>query len=169
MVGEIYKFFALFFVLLILLYEETSESSVLCNLVTSVGKNSFIYLAATTLFHNESRYIKEWVTFHHIIGFQEFLLYNHNSTDDFMSEIASFVSSGVVIVQDAISMFPNECDNLPNVPHRFSNCQKVCFLNAIQYYRDRARWIAVFDIDEFIFPSQLPETEKTTSITEILQ
>lgn len=144
----------------------TSERPVLRSRIQD-DKQLFIYLAASTLFRNEQMYIREWIEFHRLLGFDHFLLFNHNSTDNFQSEIQTYVSNGLVSVLDAIALYPQECDNLPNVEHRYAKCQKVCFAHAIRYYQGRSRWLAIFDVDEFLFPTFVPGI-KVPSIPAIL-
>jgi hypothetical protein len=131
-------------------------------------RKNTLYLVATTLFHNEGQYLKEWIEFHRRLGFDQFLLFNHESSDNYRNELQVYIESGVVIVLDAIDLFPSDCDNLPNVSNSMAQCQVVCFAYAIQHYKERARWLAVFDVDEFIFPSYMPGV-KIPSLSVILE
>ena len=47
-------------------------------------------------FKNEAPYLKEWIEFHLMVGFEKFFLYQNNSTDDYMSVLRPYIDSGVV-------------------------------------------------------------------------
>jgi len=56
--------------------------------------------AICAIFKNEAPYLREWVQFHRLQGFERFHLYNNESTDDWMPELWDLISSGVVTIHD---------------------------------------------------------------------
>jgi hypothetical protein len=107
------------------------------------------YLAGAAIIRNDGAYLAEWLEFHRNIGFEYFLLYDHNSTDNTRSALTSFVAEKFVQVFNANSMFPNEC---PVGNNRQETCHTSCIQHAIEILRTVARWLAVFDVSEFFFP-----------------
>jgi hypothetical protein len=100
-----------------------------------LGTRPPIGLAVCAIFRDEARYLAEWVTFHRIQGVERFYLYDNRSTDDWRSELAPEIASGVVVVAD----WPQE----PGQMSAYDDC--------IERHRTDARWIAMIDIDEFLF------------------
>lgn len=125
--------------------------------ITSLLPNASLplpYLAASTMFMNESLYLKEWLDFHIRMGIDNFRLYNHGSLDDYRSVLKPYIASKIVDLNDAIEMFPDVCshDRLEK-KNKQRKCQVRAFNDAIGHFaKRRARWLAVFDVDEFIYP-----------------
>ena len=103
-------------------------------LAQDVGK--VFQLAACLIFKNEAGYLKEWLDFHRLVGFEKFFLYNNNSNDNFRDVLAPYIASGVVSLFD-----------LP-IPQP---AQMVAYDACLKTYRNSARWIAFIDIDEFLY------------------
>ncbi len=92
-------------------------------------------LAACAIFRNEAPFLKEWIEFHAGAGFTHFYLYNNFSTDDFREVLEPFIQRGLVTLVD----WP--------VPAGQVAAYRHCIR---RHWRD-ARWIAFFDLDEFLF------------------
>jgi hypothetical protein len=75
------------------------------------------------------------VTFHRLQGVERFWLYDNLSTDDWQSELAPELASGVVTVQ----------------PWSHKRPQETAYTDCLQRHRGGARWLAFIDIDEFLF------------------
>ena len=95
------------------------------------------YLAACAIYRDEGPYLAEWIEFHRIVGFERFYLYDNRSEDDHLEVLAPYIDEGLVVVHDW---------NVPYVPG-----QTEAYEHAMRTYVDEARWIACFDIDEFLF------------------
>ncbi len=109
-----------------------------------VGTRPPIRLAACAIFRDEARYLAEWVTFHRIQGVERFYLYDNLSTDDWRSELAPEIESGVV----EVAPWPQE----PGQLSAYDDC--------VERHRADVRWIAMIDIDEFLFsPTGTPLPE----------
>lgn len=94
-------------------------------------------VAICAIFRDEAPYLGEWVAFHRLMGVTEFYLYNHGSSDAWRRELEPHMSEGVVTVREW------------TVPRPYS--QRAAYLHCVKTVRDRVRWLACIDIDEFLF------------------
>jgi hypothetical protein len=102
------------------------------------------YLAIAAIYRDEAPYLREWIEFHRLVGVERFFLYNNESTDDHMAVLEPYTSEGIVVWED-----------FPGFP-----VQLQCYQRCIETHRHDARWIAVIDIDEFLFsPTWRPVPE----------
>jgi hypothetical protein len=95
-------------------------------------------LVIGAIFRNEARYLDEWLTFHHGVGVDHFFLYNNHSTDEFREVLEPWLQRGLVTLTD----WPGK------------GAQVSAYGDCIQRFRNRARWIAFIDMDEFLFSPQ---------------
>jgi hypothetical protein len=94
------------------------------------------YLAACALFHNEARYLREWIEFHRVVGVERFFLYDNASTDEFRDVLAPYLDEQLVTLHGWPGQAPD---------------QREVFDDCLRRHRDDARWIAFIDVDEFLF------------------
>ena len=89
---------------------------------------------------DEGPYIREWVEFHRNVGFHNILVYDNGSTDNTLDKLADLATDG------GLTVVP--------WPHfdRHRNTQTLAYHHAVAYLADRSKWIALLDIDEFLFP-----------------
>lgn len=107
------------------------------------------YLAASAIYRDEAPYLAEWIEFHRLVGFERFYLYDNRSEDNHLEVLAPYVDEGLVVLHDW---------DVPYVPG-----QKQAYAHSLATYGDEARWIAFFDIDEFLFsPTHRPVSEVLT-------
>jgi hypothetical protein len=92
-------------------------------------------LAVCAVYRDEAPYLREWVAFHKLMGVERFFLYDNGSTDDHRDALAPYLGDGTVVLHDW-PVFPG---------------QLQAYDHALVEHRDDARWIAFFDIDEFLF------------------
>lgn len=85
---------------------------------------------------NEGRYLPEWIAYHRLIGFDQILVYSHESEDDSEQILAGFSDHGVSYVPWS-------------VPPR-TKPQWLAYADGLERLRGSADWIAFIDIDEFI-------------------
>lgn len=100
-------------------------------------------LAICAIFKNESRYLREWIEYHQLIGVEHFYLYNNDSEDD-IKFLNRYVDDGIV----TLNQISGTAMQMPAYNH------------FLQTYRDEVEWCAVIDLDEFIIPTEkatLPE------------
>ncbi len=100
-----------------------------------LGTRPPVELAVCAIFRNEARYLAEWVAFHRTQGVERFYLYDNRSSDDWRSELAPEIASGIV----EVTHWPPHPGQLP----AYDDC--------LERHRGDARWIAMIDIDEFLF------------------
>jgi hypothetical protein len=104
------------------------------------------YLCACAIYRDEAPYLAEWIEFHRLVGFERFYLYDNRSEDEHLEVLRPYIEEGLVVVHDW---------DMSYVPG-----QTRAYEHAVSTYRDEARWIAVFDIDEFLFsPTHRPVAE----------
>jgi hypothetical protein len=95
-------------------------------------------LAVCAIFREEAPFLDEWLTFHAGIGVTHFYLYNNLSTDNFREVLRPWQAAGFVTLIE----WPAE------------PCQIPAYQDCVRRFKHHARWIAFFDIDEFLFSPQ---------------
>lgn len=99
-----------------------------------------VELAVGAIFRNEAIHLDEWLTFHQNVGVGHFYLYNNFSEDHYQHVLQPWVASGTVTLYD-----------WPVKVGQFSAYRHCCRIHG-----DDCRWLALIDIDEFLFcPSGL--------------
>lgn len=123
-------------------------------LLNTVECKSYRYeLSACAIFQDEADYLKEWIEFHKLVGVQHFYLYDNESTDHFQEVLSPYIESGEV----ELFYYPGgkQGDWTPTQLNAYNHCLKHC--------KGKTRWLAVIDIDEFLFPV------KTNSLVAFLK
>lgn len=95
-------------------------------------------LAATAIFQNEAPFLKEWIEFHRMLGVQKFYLYNNCSQDDYMAILKPYIKAGIVELEEAY------------IQADFNGTQVDCYNRTLIKTREKVKWLAVIDIDEYI-------------------
>jgi hypothetical protein len=109
------------------------------------------YLSVFAIYHNEARYLREWIEFHKLVGFERFYLYNNFSTDHHREVLAPYIDDGTVIHHE----WPVE------------PAQMAGYRDILERHGDETRWLGFFDIDEFLFsPAGEPVAEVLRSFEE---
>lgn len=115
------------------------------------GNGQDKYLSAVAIVKNEGDYLEEWLHFHMIVGFDHFYIYDNGSSDHTLSVLLPYEQAGLVTV----------------VPWRafsvWANTQSLAYAHAVSNFGSESRWMAFFDADEFMFPTD------AASLVEILQ
>jgi len=131
--------------------------AMLCCNVWTAEPGSYRYpLAIGAIFQNEEPYLKEWIEFHKLVGVEHFYLYNNCSTDGYRDVLQPYIESGDVDLID----WPLQAMSWNEWIHEI---QPAAYMNCIKYARDKVKWLALIDIDEFLTPIS------ETSIPEILE
>jgi hypothetical protein len=97
-----------------------------------------VELAVAAIMKNEAAYLKEWIEYHRLAGVEKFYLYDNESGDDTKKILEPYIKSGIV-----------EYFYFPGIG--VSN-QIRCYNDAVRRVRNRVKWLAVIDVDEFIVP-----------------
>jgi hypothetical protein len=95
-------------------------------------------LAIGAIFKDEAHYLDEWLAFHHGVGVEHFYLYNNESSDNYLAVLSPWIDRNVVTLID----WPGALQ------------QKSAYNNCLHRFQMEARWIAIIDIDEFLFSPQ---------------
>ena len=111
------------------------------------------YLNAVAIIKNEAPYLREWIEYHRILGIEKFYIYDDASTDKPFDVLAKYIDAGIVIYE---KVYRNPKKNLTDV-------QRKIYTKAVRRYKNKTRWLAIFDIDEFFVPL------KHNSIVEFLK
>lgn len=99
------------------------------------------YLSICAMFRDEAPYLEEWLAFHLDRGVEHFFLYDHGSSDGAAETLKAFVERGQITV--------HRWDIAEKIA-----AQKAAYDHCLSHYRDRSRWIAFIDLDEFLFSPQ---------------
>ena len=91
-----------------------------------------------SIFKNEGPYLKEFIEYHLLVGFEHFYFYNNNSEDNYKEVLQEYVEKGVVTLIE-----------WPVVPG-----QQAMYENWYATYRHETQWVAFLDLDEFICPTR---------------
>ena len=102
------------------------------------------YLSICAIFRDEARFLREWIEFHILLGVEHFYLLNNLSSDDYQSVLDPYMKKGIVdlyqwnyTVQDCGDWFA---------------LQDASYNKIIKEYGHETKWLAIIDIDEFLFP-----------------
>lgn len=93
-------------------------------------------LAITAIVKNEVAYIKEWIEFHKLVGVEKFFIYDNESSDNLYEILQPYIKSGEVIYK----LFPGKC------------AQCSAYQDSVKTNRNKVKYMAFIDIDEFITP-----------------
>lgn len=96
-------------------------------------------LAVCCIVRNEAPYLMEWLAHHRVVGVQHFLVFDNDSTDGTSALLDVLQAAGVV---ERVP-WPNQ----EGVAPQFS-----AYEEGLRRLRDRAKWIAYIDLDEFLLP-----------------
>ncbi len=109
-------------------------------------ENRYSYeVAACLMFYNEAYYLKEWLEYHKLIGIEHFYLFDNGSTDHFMEILEPYIRSGEV----ELYHYPQRGENQQE--HNHIQCN-IIYTRALELARGKAKWLAIIDADEFIYP-----------------
>lgn len=109
------------------------------------------FLSVCTVFKNEAPYLKEWIEYHKLLGVQHFRLYNDGSTDNYLDVLSPYIASGDVNLIE----WKKEPGN--GVYAWINTIQTPAFFDSITQLRDKTKWLAIIDVDEFILPTAHPD------------
>jgi hypothetical protein len=107
-------------------------------------------LSVCAVFRNETKYLKEWIEYHSLVGVDHFYLYNNNSTDRFSELLKPYVMKKMVTVihwPDCLGNLPEEKMFIWTLSTQIS-----AYENAIQFRSKETKWLVFLDIDEFLTP-----------------
>jgi hypothetical protein len=98
------------------------------------------YLSVVATIKNEGRYLHEWIEFQRLMGVEQVYLYDNGSTDNTSKVVATYAAEGFVSL---IPWMNFDVD---------ANVQFQCYAHALCNFGPLFRWMALIDLDEFLFP-----------------
>ncbi len=101
------------------------------------------YLSLVAVFQNEARFLREWIEFYRMMGVEHFYLYNHLSTDDYMSILEPYIKEGVVDIDHILE--------IPNNTAHWDRIQCKMYTELSTRVANVTEWLLVVDTDEFLF------------------
>jgi len=104
------------------------------------------YLSMCAIFKNEAQYLKEWIEFHQLAGVEHFYLLNNRSTDDYQKVLEPYVKRGIV----NLYQWNYTLEDFKN----WAQMQRTAYNKIIQKHKFDTTWLAIIDIDEFLFPTK---------------
>jgi hypothetical protein len=117
-------------------------------------------ISIVSVFRDESKYLKEWIEFHLLIGVSHFHLVNNNSIDNYLEILNPY------IINNIVTLYHIDVDILNNPPSRRNEqilvSEWVKKLNLIVSNLNDD-WVIHVSTDEFIYPT----TNET--LTKILE
>ena len=99
-----------------------------------------------TLLKNEGRHVKEWISFHSLLGVDLFVIYDDNSIDDLLNEVREF-QGRVIVIPWGLSSSGKDLDI-----HVQAERQVTAVQHCVSTYGSLPQWLIFCDVDEFIFP-----------------
>lgn len=106
------------------------------------GRKKDFYLAVAVIMKDEGPYLEEWIEFHRLVGFEHFILYDNDSTDDTVEILQKYIKSNIV----TLIPWPNFCTT--------HSIQMLAYSHALSLMAGRTRWLCFIDLDEFLFPTE---------------
>ncbi len=102
-------------------------------------------LGITTIVKNEALYIREWILFHFMQGVTEFFIYENDSTDG---------------LEEAVRRYPLNEISVKVIPWSGKCRQLEAYDHSIANHRKLVDWMAVIDVDEFLYSTEYPKVTK---------
>lgn len=108
-------------------------------------------LSVCALFTNESKYLKEWIEYHRLIGVDHFYLYDNNSKDRFRSILNPYIKKEIVTLISWPDYFPKRKEEIE--PLWSLSTMAAAYEHAIHYQCvEETNWLAILNINEFLVP-----------------
>lgn len=109
--------------------------------------------AICAILKNELPYLLEWIAFHKVVGFSDFVLYDNMSNDGSHAVLTALQEAGEITFfswPDAIG------------PNR----QIMAYNHYLQHFRSRHDWTLFLDLDEFFVPVQEQTVHSLLNVSE---
>lgn len=107
-------------------------------------------LSVALIVKNEGRYIREWIEYYKILGFDRFYIFDNDSTDNTKEKISKYIDQGLV-----------DYNKIPGKAR-----QMDAYNEALKKSKKESKYLAIVDADEYIFMLQ-PHRKLVDEIDEI--
>ena len=107
-------------------------------------------LTIAAIFKHENPYLREWIEYHRMVGFDHFYLYDNDGGEEALQILKPYIEKGLVTRHPWLQFDGTRRDG----PTYFSFQDKNhrAFAHAASTYRDSFDWVLKIDIDEFLVP-----------------
>eukprot|EP00559_Dactyliosolen_fragilissimus_P006861 CAMPEP_0184871390 /NCGR_PEP_ID=MMETSP0580-20130426/40693_1 /TAXON_ID=1118495 /ORGANISM="Dactyliosolen fragilissimus" /LENGTH=808 /DNA_ID=CAMNT_0027374045 /DNA_START=296 /DNA_END=2719 /DNA_ORIENTATION=- len=123
-----------------------------------------VKLAICVWVRNEGAYLSNWIEHHALIGFDSFIIYNDNSSDDTQCVIDAYAESGLVTrIPEDIKEEHLDGVELSHQGVVFNVCRKH-LLDLEQKTKDAQWWMLTSDPDEFLWINRKETTHTAKDI-----
>lgn len=110
-------------------------SCILCFVTKPRYKKKYNYVICA-IFKDEAPFLKEWIEYHLMLGFEHIYMYNNKSSDRYNDILNPYIVENKVTLID----WP------------YDQSQILAYQNYYEVYRNEAQWVSFLDIDEFFCP-----------------
>jgi hypothetical protein len=94
-------------------------------------------LCVVTIIRDEAPYIQEWIEYHLLVGVEKFYIYDNESKDNLKAVLEPYIKEGIVSYRYISGRL---------------NRQFLAYKDAIRRCKNKTKWLAIIDMDEFIVP-----------------
>jgi len=109
-------------------------------------------LAIATIFKHENAYLREWIEFHHMVGFDHFFLYDNDGSEESRALLQGYEEAGLVTRHPWTHLDGTRHDSVTRFGGRDKN--HMAFGHAATHHRNDCEWLMKVDIDEFVMPTE---------------
>jgi hypothetical protein len=71
-------------------------------------------VSLVSIFRDESKYLKEWIEFHLLVGIDYFHLVNNNSSDNYLDVLKEYIDVGIV------TLYNMDIETTKNIPGKIN-------------------------------------------------
>ena len=109
-------------------------------------------LTIAAIFKHENPYLREWIEYHRMVGFDHFYLYDNDGGEDARGILQPYIELGIITHHPWLHFDGSKHDR----PTHFLAQDKnpLAFGHAARHHRRQFEWIMKIDIDEFLVPLQ---------------
>ncbi len=110
-------------------------------------------LSICTLFRNESKYLKEWIEYHRLVGVDHFYLYNNGSMDNFTEILTPYFKEGLITLIQWPDLVREQSEE--NAYKWALSTQVTAYENAVKIWAIKeSKWLVFLDVEEFLVPAE---------------
>jgi hypothetical protein len=114
-------------------------------------------LSICSIIKNESKFLKEWIEYHSLIGVNHFYLYNIESSDNYREVLKPYLKSKIV----TLIQWPNLSKNFISNDLLMLGTRIPAYENAAKFLAfEESEWLTFVDVDEFLVSPNNESLEK---------